>query len=164
MRRPDARLHILVLALALTAPWGPVAAADRSVQEGIASQLMCYCGCANLDVKTCTCGTAAGIRREIASLLDSGETPEQVLASFVERHGEQILASPVREGFNLLAWIAPLGAVLTGAVILIFVVRKWGSGGPRGEGSFSSTDDGSAGGEEERELLSRVEREIKEGF
>ncbi|MFQ5877242.1 MAG: cytochrome c-type biogenesis protein CcmH [Acidobacteriota bacterium] len=167
MRRPEARRLLLCAALALGCGVGPSSGSDAATREAIESRLMCYCGCANLDVRTCTCGTAEAMRREIASRLERGESVEQVLAAFVSRHGEQILSSPAKEGFNLLAWIAPFGAVLAGGAALLVAVRRWGARGGAGGPPPPGTPGGGAGealDDEGRKLLSRVEREIREGL
>lgn len=138
-------------------------AEEPSEQHAIESSLMCYCGCANLSIRICTCGTAESVRREIADRLADGQSRDQVVRVFVERHGEQILSSPVKSGFNLLAWIAPFGALLAGGVVLVFALRRWSAHSPGapapqpGESAAALTDD-------ERRLSERMERELREGL
>ncbi len=154
MRREGALLLGLLLVSTV-----PALAAPPSTQEEIEARLMCYCGCANLSIRTCTCGTADAVRREIAGRLAEGESPEQVIGAFVARHGEQILAAPAKSGFNLLAWIAPFGAVLLGAAALVFVVRRWAGRAPLPAGAPSGS--AAALSDEERAILERMDREIR---
>jgi cytochrome c-type biogenesis protein CcmH len=166
--RPDPRRLLPALAAALWLLSGVVAAADLSPQELIETRLMCYCGCANLNVHTCTCGTADAVRAEIAERLARGETADQIVAVFVARHGEQILSSPVPEGFNLMAWITPFAAILLGGTVLLFVVRRWESRGaavgrdpdaPASPAAEPAARDLTPG---EREMRKRIEREMRE--
>jgi len=159
------------LLAAVLLPVGVLRAADLTPQQQVESSLMCYCGCVNLKVRTCTCGTADAIREEIAGRLARGETPDQVVAAFVARHGEQILASPAKQGFNLVAWIAPFALILTTGMILVFAVRRWegkgmGTNAPATEPSGTSAPSGPGAShplsERERDLMARVEREIRE--
>jgi cytochrome c-type biogenesis protein CcmH len=67
-----------------------------------------------------------------------------------------VLAAPTKEGFNLLAWIAPflvLGAGILGTVLL---VRRWTIGHPQTAGGFHEQviED-----PEERERRERIRRE-----
>ncbi|MBI1951665.1 MAG: hypothetical protein HYS34_09930, partial [Acidobacteria bacterium] len=59
------------------------AGAPLTARQEVEGRLMCYCGCADLTVRTCTCGTADAIRQEIAESLGYGETPDQVVAAYV---------------------------------------------------------------------------------
>ena len=138
-------------------------AAEPTPQQAIETRLMCYCGCADLTVRVCTCGTADAIRAEIADRLARGETPEAVVAAFVARHGEQILSAPTKEGFNLVAWVAPFAVLIAAGGLLVLAVRRWGAAGA----STAPTPAGPGGaappGGIDRDLLQRVEREIREG-
>ncbi len=153
----------LLLGLLMASSPALARAEEPSTQHAIESSLMCYCGCANLSIRICTCGTAEAIRQEIAERLEDGQSRDQVVQAFVERHGEQILASPVKSGFNLMAWIAPFGALLAGGVALTLALRRWSALGPdkptaeSGRPAATSTD-------EERKLSERVERELREGL
>src|SRR5438445_8902538 len=91
-RKRAARLAAVLL---LAAP-ALLLSADLTPQQQIESRLMCYCGCSDLTVRTCTCGTAEGIRQEIGSRLVRGESPDQVVAAFIARYGAQIRSAPTK--------------------------------------------------------------------
>ena len=147
------------------------AAADPTPQQAIEEAMMCYCGCADLTVRVCTCGTADAIRADIARRLAAGETPDQVLAAYVAQHGEKIRSAPTKEGFNLLAWTMPFAVLLASGAGLILLVRKWGKAGA-GEISGAASPirrgaPGPPGGaappdERDRKLFERVRREIED--
>jgi cytochrome c-type biogenesis protein CcmH len=63
----------------------------------------------------------AFIRARIAA----GDSEAQIKDALVAEFGTEVLAKPPGGGFGLLAWILPLGAVLTGAVVVAFLVRSW---------------------------------------
>lgn len=94
----------------------------------IAQELTCPCGC-NMLVSACEgtmeCGPAANIKNEIVAKLNAGMTKEQIIDSFVSRHGEKILSAPTKRGFNLTAWILPFAAVIFGIGMLYVLLKSW---------------------------------------
>jgi cytochrome c-type biogenesis protein CcmH/NrfF len=106
-------------------PAGADTARSAPGVDFVTERIICDCGCSNLTVKNCTCGKADQVRSEIANRLAKGETPEQVLKSYVDEYGEQILAAPTREGFNLVGWLLPFGAVLLAGAGLVLALRRW---------------------------------------
>lgn len=60
------------------------------------------------------------IRKKLAE----GETKEDILAFFVERYGEGVLAAPPKQGLNLAVWLAPLAVLLAGVAIVFIAVRR----------------------------------------
>jgi cytochrome c-type biogenesis protein CcmH len=90
-----------------------VAPTRAEAQAQLAAQLRCP-DCAGLSVAESTSGSANAIRGEIARLLDSGATPDQVRQHFVQRYGQWILLSPP----SPVAWALPLLAVVAGALAL----------------------------------------------
>src|SRR5437899_2294661 len=93
--RKASRAACLALAVLMGAR-APARPADLTPQRQVESRLMCYCGCSDLTVRTCTCGTADGIRKEIGDRLERGESADAVVAAFVARHGEQIRSAPTK--------------------------------------------------------------------
>jgi cytochrome c-type biogenesis protein CcmH len=163
MRRPDLRLA----AVAALVAWASLAASPaRAVapdaRQEVEGRLMCYCGCANLTIRDCTCGTAAGVKADIADRLASGESPDQVVAAYVARHGEQIRSAPPRRGFNLLAWVTPFAAILGGAAMIVALTRRWRA---RGATALPGPDTPSGGAAEaagDSATLERIAREMRD--
>ncbi len=118
-------VRIALLALALPLAPATSAAATSSPLDDVTGKLICDCGCNNLTVRNCTCGKADRIRTDVSARLSRGQTPEQIVRSYVDEYGEQILAAPTRRGFNLVGWAVPFLAVLSGAVLLLLMLRKW---------------------------------------
>jgi cytochrome c-type biogenesis protein CcmH len=109
-------------AAALAVAPGAVSAAPRASLPDIEDEVMCP-----------TCGTPlshafspqaerqrAFIRRQIAA----GRSKQQIKQALVSEFGEEVLASPRGEGFDLAAYLVP-GVViaLAGAAILLALIR-----------------------------------------
>jgi len=142
--------------LCFLAAGAPLGASVPDTVEQVTGRIICDCGCNNLTVKNCTCGKADRVRADVAARLSTGQTPEQVLKANVDEYGEQILASPTGEGFNLVGWIAPFAAVLLGALLLILALRRWARV-PWHEAPFAAT---SSPGGSDPTFLKRVQEEI----
>jgi cytochrome c-type biogenesis protein CcmH len=184
MRRPEpapairtaAGVAARILALGMlagvaTAASVPARAAAPGAQAQAESRLMCYCGCTDLTVKVCNCGTAANIKADIAARIAAGASVDQVVDAYVAQYGEQIRSAPTRSGFNLLAWIMPFAAIVAGGIMVVGLVRRW----RRDPGPLRSPDapipavaGGSAAAPRsaaaEARLRERVEREMKESL
>ena len=75
-------------------------------------------------------------RSKLAGLLEEGKDHDAVLATFVKDFGGQdILAAPIDQGFNRLAWLLPYVVALGGLIAIVFTARRWSArpavaGGP----------------------------------
>ena len=63
----------------------------------------------------------AFIRARIAA----GDSKGEIKAKLVDDFGEQILASPPRKGFNLLAWWLPVAGLGAGALVVGALAWRW---------------------------------------
>jgi cytochrome c-type biogenesis protein CcmH len=113
----------LVVVLLLAGAAAAARVSEETVQE-VASQLRCVV-CQNLSVADSPSEMARQMRDLVRERLAAGETPEQVKAYFVGRYGEWVLLSPPTEGFALLAWALPLGALGGGIGVALLVLRRW---------------------------------------
>jgi cytochrome c-type biogenesis protein CcmH len=147
----------------LMALFVPVLAATPSTQDSVdavTAKIICDCGCSNLTIKECTCGKADRVRADVTARLESGQTPAQIVSAYVDEFGEQILAAPTTEGFNLVGWIAPFAALLLAAGFLVLALRRWAKVpwhepplAPAGPGSPRAPDPS---------FLKRVEDEVED--
>ena len=108
---------------------GGVAPFVRADVKAIAETVTCYCGCPHLQVSKCFCGTADAIRTDFAQRLDGGQTPDQVVAAYVEEHGVGILAVPPRRGFHWIIWVGPPALLVLGAAAVWLAGRRWSRSG-----------------------------------
>jgi cytochrome c-type biogenesis protein CcmH len=144
-------MRVLVWALALVAALlvGPegravTPAVDEEAVTRIASQLRCVV-CQNLSVADSPSEMAKQMRELIRERVARGDTPEQVVAYFVERYGEWVLLSPRPRGFTLLVWVAPFAALLGGLLVVLRVTHRWArraaaAGGPAEPGTLTAED------------------------
>ena len=157
------RLAALLLSLGLCLSAGSALADASPIASGVdyvTEKIICDCGCSNLTIKNCTCGKADRVRAEIAARLDGGETPQQVLKSYVDEYGEQILAAPTREGFNLVGWLLPFGAVFLAGIVLIIVLRRWARVPWSEAPLLAPLDSGTASPSPDPSFLKRVQEEM----
>ena len=101
----------------------PRSALERDMQ----SEIVCMCGtCGRKRVGECTCATAAEMRAEIATQVASGADREKVVQYFVTKYGSQeVLAAPIDQGFNRLAWLLPYGVGLAGVMMIGTLALRW---------------------------------------
>ena len=79
---------------------------------------------------------AVQMRQFIRQELQRGKSEDQVRQELARPqpygYGPSILLAPPQQGFDLLAWIVPFGAVAAGAVLVLLVARRWtGAGAER---------------------------------
>ena len=118
------RACLLAAVLALAAGTALAAAPDEATVQAVAAQLRCVV-CQSLSVADSPSETANQMRAIIRQHLADGETPEQVVAYFVDKYGIWILLAPPRHGFNLVVWVAPFAGLLVGLVVVAAVVHRW---------------------------------------
>lgn len=99
------------------------------VVKDLEHKLKCTCGC-NLDIYTCrttdfTCTYSPALHQEVLELRAAGKGPEEVLAAFVAKYGEQVLMAPPPRGFNLAGYLVPGAAVmLAGSALALVLIRR----------------------------------------
>ena len=121
------RLLASCFALAvLLAMMARIAHADPLDDEArrIAKLLQCPV-CAGAPVSDSPSELAGQMRTVIRAKLEAGETEDQIVAYFVERYGEGVLIEPPRRGMGLAVWLAPIGVLAVGGVLLWRLLRAW---------------------------------------
>jgi cytochrome c-type biogenesis protein CcmH len=96
------------------------------------------------------------MREDAEEMLAAGLTPKEALARFEADHGERILASPTKRGFNLTAWLVPIAGVLAGLGVVIVAVRGWRRADPDRDAEELPAAVGA--------YVDELEREIEEGL
>jgi cytochrome c-type biogenesis protein CcmH len=121
------RLSFLLLALVLIAAAPAAAAQPRTTLPDVEDEVMCVeCGTAlNVSSSPVADQEREFIRRRIAE----GMTKEEIKAALVEEYGEQVLAEPQGDGFDVAAWAVP-GALVAAALLGVgLAARRWRRGG-----------------------------------
>jgi len=129
-------LVLALLAAALLAvSAAPAAAATPQVEQNeIEAEVMCP-----------VCGTLLELAESpqaqrqkvfVARLIAAGRSKDEIKDALVAEYGEEVLALPSGDGFNLSAYLVPIVAFVLAAVALALGVRRWrrdgGDGGPAG--------------------------------
>lgn len=86
----------------------------------IERRLRCTCGC-TLDIYTCrttdfSCTFSPALHREVIAMVESGQTPEDIVAALVAREGPAMLMAPPARGFNLAGYLVPGLVMASGAL------------------------------------------------
>jgi cytochrome c-type biogenesis protein CcmH len=63
--------------------------------------------------------------QEIDDQIAEGKSKGEILDYFATIYGEEILSTPRKSGFGLMAWVMPFLAVIVGAAALAALVRLW---------------------------------------
>jgi cytochrome c-type biogenesis protein CcmH len=116
-------LLVALALLALAVPASFAATPDWTV-AGIQTELMCpTCKGERLDISTAP--AANRVRAYLDRAHADGWSKARVKRALVAQFGPQVLAAPPRSGFGLVAWVAPIAAVLAGAVLAVWLARRW---------------------------------------
>lgn len=154
---------LLVLAPAALAQDGGEAPPDAAVVtddevNAIAEQLYCPV-CENVPLDVCGTQACADWRAEIRTMLEEGRSEAYIKNYFVERYGRRVLATPQRDGIDLLVWVLPPLGVLAGIAVLVTSLRRMAPGAldaevePAASLNYEGLDP---------EYVARVEREVRE--
>ena len=90
--------------------------------EKLVSEVRCL-QCQNQSIKDSNVSLAADLRREIARMIEEGQTDAQIADFLVTRYGEFALYRPRTTGKTLVLWLAPFLLVIVGGVALVRVIR-----------------------------------------
>jgi cytochrome c-type biogenesis protein CcmH len=116
------RLALAALAaLVLAAP--AAACTPRASQAYLETRLVCITCHTTLDESDSP--FAVEMKQEIARQIKACRTNSQIIDSMVAQFGPAVLSTPQTHGFDLIAWVLPLGGVLLGAAALAFGARRW---------------------------------------
>ena len=96
---------------------------EAKVRE-LSSELRCPV-CQGLSLQDSPSELSQEMRDLVREQLESGKSPDEVKAYFVEKYGEWILLEPKARGFNLVVYLLPAVAVLGGGAMLLLALRKW---------------------------------------
>jgi cytochrome c-type biogenesis protein CcmH/NrfF len=110
-----------VAALALAAP--AAACTPRASQADLETKLVCIECHTTLDESSSA--FAVEMKSEIARQIAQCRTTRQILDSMVAQFGPTVLSTPQTHGFDLLAWVLPLGGIALGACAIGVGARRW---------------------------------------
>lgn len=105
-------------------------------------KLMCTCGCSEI-LGECNHVGCPNSTEELALLrtgVDSNLSDKQIFDSFVSQYGATVLAAPTKQGFDLVAWIAPFAVLAAALLGTILLIRHWVSTSPKLETAPASPE------------------------
>jgi cytochrome c-type biogenesis protein CcmH len=104
----------LVLALAAAAP---------PTLSDIEDEVVCPTCQVTLDQSDAP--IAERMRAFIRERIAAGDSKEEIKAELVRQFGSRVLAVPEKRGFDLLAWLLPIGGALLAAGAVGIVAWRW---------------------------------------
>lgn len=123
------KLFIFFAAMLLTSPLYAIDKEKRfddpemqARYEQLISEVRCL-QCQNQSIKDSNVSLAADLRREIARMIEEGQTNDEIADFLVVRYGEFALYRPRTTGKTLVLWVAPFLLVLLGGFALTRVLR-----------------------------------------
>lgn len=110
----------LVLALALC---GSATAGERPNAADLEAELVCPACGTTLDQSDSL--VARRMKAYLRQWIAAGATKEQIKSRLVDEFGPRVLATPPKQGFDLLAWVLPLGGLAVGVVSVGALAWMW---------------------------------------
>ena len=133
--------------------------ASAATVSSIGEKLVCQCGC-NQTVAACPdnpCPSADPMRILIEQKLAQGQSEAQIIQAFVTQYGEQVLVTPPKSGFNLVAWILPFVVILVGGAIIYLSLKRW-----VGQGKVQQVNADTSSEKDDEKYRLRLEKELKD--
>jgi len=115
------RLVIAVVAALVLAT--PAVAAGPPVQADLEAEIVCPTCKTTLDQSNAP--IAVRMKTYIRARIAAGDSAAEIKSQLVDQFGAGVLAEPPKRGFDLLAWLLPLGAVVVGAVVVGALAVTW---------------------------------------
>ena len=147
MKRTLALLVTVALILPAAAPaqdYGeptPPAQPPQTSLPDVEDEVMCPV-CGTLLELASESPQALDERNFIRDLIAQGYSKEEIKDALVDEYGEEVLAVPDDEGFDLAAWVIPGLAVIIGAIAIFIGLRRWRrDGAPSGDAEALSDED-----------------------
>ena len=119
---PGRALLVALAALLLAA--APALASERHPTQGeLEGEVICPTCHTTLDQSSSP--IALRMKAFIAGRIAAGDTRSEIEDKLIATFGRSVVARPATHGFDLLAWLLPLAAVLGGAVVLGAAAWRW---------------------------------------
>ncbi|MBM6551282.1 cytochrome c-type biogenesis protein [Marinomonas ostreistagni] len=77
--------------------------------------------CQNQNLEDSNAGIAVDLRQQVYSMIQAGQSDEQIIDYMVARYGEFVLYRPVQKPSTAILWYGPFALLLVGALIFIGV-------------------------------------------
>jgi cytochrome c-type biogenesis protein CcmH len=98
-------------------------AADPPRASDLEAELVCPVCSTTLDQSDAL--VAQRMKAYIRQRIAAGDTEVEIKDALVDEFGPEVLATPPKSGFGLLAWLLPLVALAAGAIAVALLIRSW---------------------------------------
>ena len=94
-------------------------------EEDITANLNCpdQGGCVMI-VIDCTCPSSLEIKDKVRAMLGEGLSEKQIYTKLSEEYGREVLATPPKEGFDWIVWLALPVGVIAGGIVVYKISKK----------------------------------------
>jgi len=113
----------VVVGLALALVGTAAASEERPTAAELESELVCPVCETTLD--TSNAPVALRMKVFIRARIAAGDTKSEIKAQLVDQFGPAVLAVPPKGGFDLIAWLLPLGGLALGALVVGGLAWRW---------------------------------------
>jgi cytochrome c-type biogenesis protein CcmH len=117
------RLALLAALVALAGVVGVGSAAAAPSPADLEAELVCPTCKTTLDQSDAP--IARRMKQRIRAMLEQGATEKQIKDELVAQFGPGVIAEPPKSGFDLLAWLVPLGVFVAGALGVGAIAWGW---------------------------------------
>lgn len=90
----------------------------------LAAELRCPV-CQGLSIQDSPSPLALQMKDLIRTQVGEGRSDEEIRGYFVSRYGQWVLLEPQPRGFNLLVYVLPALALVSGLILLLLAIRRW---------------------------------------
>jgi cytochrome c-type biogenesis protein CcmH len=115
--------RVLAATLAALTLVAVAAAAGPPTQADLEAEIVCPTCKTTLDQSNSPIATR--MKSFIRVRIAAGDSAAEIKAQLVDQFGPAVLAEPPKRGFDLLAWLLPLGALAVGAVVVAALAWTW---------------------------------------
>jgi cytochrome c-type biogenesis protein CcmH len=116
------RLAAAVLAALALAP-AAFASEQHPTQAELEGELVCPTCHTTLDQSNAP--VAERMKEFVAARIAAGDTKSEIKDQLVAQFGRGVLAAPEKEGFDLIAWVLPIAALLAAGAVLTVLLWRW---------------------------------------
>ena len=115
--------RVVLVAAGVTAPAATVSAVTAPSPSDLEAEFVCPTCKTTLDQSDSP--IARRMKQVIRNSLAEGKTESEIRDQLVAQFGPAVVAEPPKKGFDLLAWLVPLGILAAGAVGVGAIAWGW---------------------------------------
>ena len=116
-------IRVVLLALVVGSIATGVASAAPPNAADLEAELVCPVCETTLDQSNAP--VAERMKAFLRVRIAAGDSEQEIKDALVAEFGPGVIAEPPDGGFGLLAWLLPLSAVVSAAVVVAFLIRRW---------------------------------------